>query len=108
MNEQPKNAGQITAFQKECLAACQSVLKRALCPGVTFHEQGEKERYFTARIQLPNQVLEIYIYADGAEFNLGNRWTRLERYDYKTLGNLTQDFCTKLAAGLANVNSEYM
>ena len=101
MSDRPKNLGQVTIFQKECLAACQSVLKSALCSDVTFLEQGKKDRYLMTKIQLPNQVLQIYIYADGAEFSLGSHWTRLERYDYKTLQNLIQDFCAKLAAVLS-------
>ena len=102
MSGKPPEATTATAFQRRCIDACRRALTHSGHSQVVFEECGERGLYFKTVVPLSNsKTLEIYVYADGVEFGINDEWTRFEKYDYKTLNDLTLDFCKKLSGRLS-------
>lgn len=88
---------EITAFQKECMATCLSVLREKGFGECQFHEAaGKDERYFVANFSFGGRRFEIYVYEDEAGLFVGKEWFICEKPDYRSPQELIQAFSRML------------
>jgi hypothetical protein len=90
----------LTAFQVRCIHACCVVIGGACSPDAFRCEPGphNDESFCTATFDLAGHTLDVFVYADEAEFGVDNDRIdrRFEKWDYSSEEDLITDFTKSL------------